>query len=313
MKSTSKSSPRLHKPGVTGSSPVAANYIAERWGDAWVFRGVPDTVYFSWPELSASDLKDAESSPVRFYERKILGTAPKRTGAALDYGRLLHSWHELLVGLDDSPFWDTCELAPDEFVGTTGNLLKKGDEWLAGLAAGKRGLTSIIRDRLWKQTRQILANTAATDLIERRIEPELSMKWTIGQHAMRGRIDGLTESTFYDLKTTSDETPLTTFWRSVLNYKYDLQCAVYGSAAQACHFPPHPLHFIVTQNDYPYACHVVTLPASVIAKAHARMLRLLDDIAERAEWGSWLPSDYGTVTELECPAFMKGEGNGWGE
>jgi len=145
---------------------------------------------------------------------------------------------------------------------------------------------------------------------------------------MRCRCDGATPEVWYDLKTTSDTTPLKTFWRSVLDYQYDLQAAIYEAAAQAAEWPEHSLHFIVTQNAPPHehslhfivtqnapphACHVVTLPRAVTARATERALRLLEELRQRTEWNAWMPTDYGSVTELECPAFMRGEGNGWGE
>jgi hypothetical protein len=94
---------------------------------------------------------------------------------------------------------------------------------------------------------------------------------------------------------------------------YDLQAAIYEAAAQAAEWPEHALHFIVTQNAPPHACHVVTLPPAVTARATERALRLLEELRQRTEWNAWMPTDYGSVTELECPAFMRGEGNGWAE
>ena len=181
------------------------------------------------------------------------------------------------------------------------------------MAPGRIGLTAVDREKLWKQTRQILANPAAKQLIDSRIDAEFCATWDWEGHAMRCRCDGATEELWYDLKTTSDTTPLKTFWRSVLDYQYDLQAAVYESAAEAANWPDHSLHFIVTQNAPPHACHVVTLPRAVTALARDRALRLLDDLQYRREWDSWLPADYGQVVELVCPAFMKGGSDERGE
>jgi hypothetical protein len=149
-------------------------------------------------------------------------------------------------------------------------------------------------------------------LIDARVDAEFSVTWDWAGHAMRCRCDGATVDVWYDLKTTSDTTPLKTFWRAVLDFQYDLQAAVYESAAAAAGWPEHSLHFIVTQSVPPHACHVVTLPPAVTALARERALRLLDELQQRREWGSWLPSDYGHVLELECPAFMKGMNHdGW--
>ena len=215
--------------------------------------------------------------------------------------------------MGEERFWDALDIAPDEFLTATGNLSKKGEDWLAAREPGRIGLTSVDREKLWKQTRQILANPAAKQLIDARVDAEFCVTWDWEGHAMRARIDGATPEVWYDLKTTSDTTPLKTFWRSVLEYQYDLQAAVYESAAEAADWPLHSLHFLVTQNAPPHACHVVTLPAAVMALARDRALRLLDDLQYRKDWDTWLPTDYGRVVELECPAFMKGGSDERGE
>ena len=311
MKTGSDGDHRLHKPGVGGSSPPAATSdrpAPVTRGRAVIHR-VPATEYFGWPQTSASDLKDFNSSPLGYYERKVLGQGTRKQTPALKHGENLHLWHEL----GESRFWDAIEVAPDSYLTATGNLSKKGEDWLAGLEPGRIGLTAVDREKLWKQTRQILANPAAKQLIDARVDAEFCVTWDWEGHAMRCRIDGATPEVFYDLKTTSDTTPLKTFWRSVLEYQYDLQAAVYESAAEAADWPLHSLHFLVTQNAPPHACHVVTLPLSVTARARDRALRLLNDLQYRRDWDSWLPTDYGTVVELECPAFMKGGSDERGE
>ena len=50
-----------------------------------------------------------------------------------------------------------------------------------------------------------------------------------------------------------------------------------------------------------------------MALARDRALRLLDDLQYRKDWDTWLPTDYGRVVELECPAFMKGGSDERGE
>ena len=289
--------------------PLVPGFTASVTRGRAIIHRVPAAEYFGWPQTSASDLKEFHSSPLGYYERKVLGQVTRKQTPALKHGENLHLWHEL----GDERFWDSVELAPAEFLTATGNLSKKGEDWLAGLAPGTLGLTEADRDKLWRQTRQILANPSAAQLIAARVDAEFSVTWDWNGHPMRCRCDGATEDVWYDLKTTSDETPLKTFWRSVLNFQYDLQAAVYESAAEAAAWPPHSLHFIVTQNAPPHACHVVTLPRAVTDLARDRALRLLDELRHRREWDSWLPGDYGQVTELECPAFMTGgtDGHRW--
>ena len=272
---------------------------------------VPEADYFGpeWASrISASDLKTFSSSRLEYYGRKIARTLAPKSSTALREGKLTHSWHEF----GEDRYWDILEICPKEFETATGALSKKGEAWLASITGDKIGITSGEREKVWNQTRGILANPAAVRLMQERVDCEFCIQWMVRGTPMRARIDGATEQYFYDLKTTSDDDVLGTFWSSVRKWKYDLQSAVYGSAAEACDWEPHSMRFIVTQSKPPYHCHVVWLPDAVIRRARDRMLRLLDEIRECTEWDHWLPPDYGHETELYCPPFMHGESNdGW--
>lgn len=332
---------QLPKLDVAGSSPVARSladstaaflppqeaYVRDGGGSTARIFSVPNPragcvichapakEYHQWEENSCSDLKELVASPLGYYLRKIAQSAPPKTSDAMTYGTLVHDWHEetnFPAGDTDS-FFSSIEICPQEFELATGNLSKKGDEWLRSLPAGKRGMTGAMRDRLWQATRQMLANEAARDLFRNRVDTEFCIRTTWNGHPVRGRIDGATEAAFYDLKTTSDPQPLKTFWKSVSAWQYDLQAAFYEELASQAGWPPHSLHFVITQSVFPYACHVVTLPRAVTDKARERVVALLDDLRTRREWGSWYPDDYGRVTELDCPGFMKGGGFDGGE
>lgn len=276
----------------------------------------PAEVYHSRPEPSASDLKLLATCPLEYHYRKNLRSMPKKDSPAMRYGERLHLWHEMLRDGQES-FWDAVEVAADEYHTAAGSLSKKGEEWLASLPPDRIGMTVPERDKLWNQTRQILANPLAKELILNRVDAEFCGRWSIAGTAMRCRIDGATERGgslfFYDLKTTSDDRIKKSWWRSVDLYQYDLQAAVYESFAAAIGLPNEPLRFIVTRNTPPHQCYVVTLPRAVTARAHERVLRLLDELQHRREWDSWLPEEYGQEVELECPAFMYGgvNVNGW--
>ena len=279
---------RLHKPGVAGSSPAAA------------ITHCPAEEYHSWPQISCSQLKDLASSPLGFYLRHVAKTAPPKTSDALSYGTLLHAWAEL----GEKPFWGRVSVAPADLVTATGQLGRAAQQWLAEQPADAIPLSPSQREQLWQQTRQILANTAARELLEQAIDREFNVTWKWHGHEMRCRCDGATEAVWFDLKTTREAEPLRTFWRSVSDWGYDLQSAVYEAAAVAAGWPEHRLRFIVTSNTFPHHCSVVYLPATVVERGRKRALRLLADLRQRMEWGSWLPADYGSVSELECPAHL---------
>lgn len=288
------------------------NAVVSCAGGATLHRGVPEDVYFGssrqpqqcWADrISASDLKEFSTSPLSFYERKFGATLPKRESSALKRGKLLHTWHEKT----DRVFWDTLEIVPPEYETATGAFSKKGEKWLESLAGERVAITKAERDGLWSQTRRILGHRRAAELIDQRVDAEFCLQWLWNGTKMRCRVDGATTDCLYDLKTTSDEDVVGGWWRSAKQWKYDLQAAVYLNGALAADWEPHDLRFIVTQTVHPYGCHVVWLPRGVVARAHKRAERMLEDLRNRMEWDHWMPEDYGEERELYCPDFWKGE------
>ena len=288
---------RLHKPGVAGSSPAAAI------GEA-VISHCPAEEYHSWPQTSCSQLKELASSPLGFYLRYVSKEAPPKSGDALAYGSLLHLWAELLHQGDESAFWDRVAVAASDTVTATGQLGKAAEAWKKKLPPDAIPLAPVTRDQLWSQTRQILHNDAAAELLADSVDKEFNIVWSWQGHDCRCRVDGATASCFYDLKTTREKDPLADFWRAVDDWGYDLQSAMYEVAAVAAGWPAHRMRFIVTSTVWPHHCEVVTLPDGVVRRGRSRCLALLAELQQRREWDSWFPAGYGKVHELKCPKFM---------
>lgn len=290
-----ENSPRLHKPGVAGSSPAAATSE-----DSVRVCHTPAKVYHGWPETSCSQLKELAHSPLSFYLRHILGVAPAKSGESLAYGTLLHLWAEL--GADE--FWRLVAVAPPDVVTATGQLGKAAQAWLQSQPEGAIAVSPADAEKLRAQTEQILANDAARECIEQSVDREFNVRWKWHGYDMRCRCDGATADYWYDFKTTREVDPLQSAWRAVSEWGYDLQSAVYEAAAEACGYPPHRLRFVFTSTVWPHHCAVVTLPEGVVRRGRKRALSLLAELQQRKEWDSWVPSDYGRVHELECPKFM---------
>ena len=291
---------RLHKPGVAGSSPAAASEVSD-----CVIDHCPNEEYHARQEVSCSQLKELAQSPVAFYLRYIRGVAPPKSSEALSFGTLLHLWAE--VGEDS--FWRRVTVAPENVLTATGQFGKAAKEWQASLPAEAIPLAPADQEKLWHQTRQILANDAARAAMENSVDREFNITWRWFGHACRCRVDGATAEFFYDFKTTRDGDPKATFWSSVKQFKYDLQAAMYAAAAVAAGWPPHRMVFIITSTTWPYHCHVARLPEAVIARGRRRCLALLAELRTRKEWDSWTPAEYGEIHELYCPRFMLEEGS----
>lgn len=289
--------PRLHKPGVQGSSPCAAS------NDSVSICHTPAHIYHQWQEISCSNLKELARSPVAFYERVIAKISPHAHSASMEYGTLLHLWGEL----GEEKFWDVCKTYPSEVLTASGAIGKDAKAWLASQPEGTVICTPDDMEKLRAQTRQILANPAAANLLSATIDNEFNVKFQWSGHACRCRCDGATEKVWWDLKTTREANPLKTAYRAVAEFNYDLQAAFYGEAARQCGWPQDMrLHFIFTSTTWPYLSAVVVLPPDVMERGRLRCLQLMHELRERRDWNQWLPNDYGEVHELECPAWMRG-------
>jgi hypothetical protein len=53
-----------------------------------------------------------------------------------------------------------------------------------------------------------------------------------------------------------------------------------------------------------FQCHAVTLPRSLVTRATIRMNELLADLRMCREMESFLPDDYGQITELFVPSHL---------
>ena len=241
---------RLHKPGVAGSSPAAASSV--------IVSHEPAEEYHLWKEVSCSQLKELRSSPLAFYFRHVARETPPKSGEALAYGSLLHLWAELT----DAEFWKRAAVAPASVCTTAGAIGAKGKDWAKTLDPAAIPISPADAEKLRPQTREVLKNKASRELLENAVDREFNVRWEWDGHKVRCRVDGATESCFYDLKTTRDKDPLESFQWSVRDYGYHLQAAMYGSAAVAAGWPEHRMVFIVTSTTFP-ATMALTAAVSV--------------------------------------------------
>ena len=288
--------PRLHKPGVTGSSPVAANRIEIDHAPAEDHHGREGT--------STSQLKLLRESPVAFYERFVAKIPQKGYSSdSLEYGSLLHLWAE--VG--EERFWPRVVRPPDSLVTAAGALSAAGKKWLSTLEPDQIPLCPADEAKLRPQTLRLLGCPAVQEIIRDTVDVEFNVQWKWGSHACRGRIDGRTSRFLFDWKTTRDKHPSSQWWRSALEFGYPLQAAMYGHAASLAGWPDEPLRFIVTSTVYPYDCCVRWLPPQVVEHGKRECLRLLDELQMRRDFDHWESSDSQSACELYFPAYaLKG-------
>lgn len=287
---------RLPKPVVEGSNPFARS-------DSVSVCHTPAHLYHGWQEPSCSQLKQLRESPLAFYHRYVRREAPPKSSSSLTYGSLLHTWAEI----GDAEFWRRAIAPPDSLVTATGALSKKGEEWLAGIDPDRIPVCPADESKLRPQTQALLANPEVQRIIADTVDAEFNVRWQWNGHKVRARVDGATSEYFYDWKTTRDEAPARTWFRSVLDFGYHLQSAMYADAACALGYPMHRMRFIVTSTVWPYECHVCVLPERIIEAGRVACLRLLDELQTRLEWDCWQRLDSQEVCELYFPNWVRPE------
>jgi hypothetical protein len=293
---------RLHKPGVAGSSPAAAISYE------------PAEVYFDGPSWAArtncSSLKELDASAVGYYRRYVAKTAPPKTSAAFDLGKLLHTWAEVIDGLDPTPFWRRVHAAPAAHVTATGQLAKSAAEWIATLPADAIPMAPAVKSSLEAQTEELLRNPAVVDLLLEVKQREFNIAFSIGSHECKCRVDGATSDFAFDWKTTRDTDPHDTFDFAAADFRYDLQAAFYLLGLMQAGWPRHRMRFIATSTTYPHHNCVMVLPQGVQDAAERRVHELLRELDQRRVLDWWTPTYYGEVVEMKSRRFAKG-GRGW--
>lgn len=264
----------------------------------------PAEEYHGWPEVSCSQLKALRESPLAFYWRFIAKQHAGPKSDSLAYGTLLHTWAEL--GPDE--FWPKVVVAPDSLVTATGAFSAKAKDWLANIEPGLIPVSPADKEKLTAQTDALLANKQVRKIVEARVDAEFNIRTTWNGHAIRCRVDGATPEYFYDWKTTRDFAPQREWWRSVMQFGYHLQSAMYQHCALQCGWPPHRMRFIVTSTVWPHECGVYVLPEALIAKGERECLRLLEELRQRLDWNVWHSVDSDEASELPVPSYvLRGE------
>ena len=289
--------PGLHKPGVAGSSPAAATFSVRENEPITEYHG--DKSWFS--KSSLWDLK--KQGPQVFFARHISGVETSSPQSeSLARGTLVHQWAEL----GDRAFTDLVTIIPADVLGAEGRRTQATAKWLAEEQAkgpGRIFLKQEEFDSIKAQTDAIRANPIFDDLSAATTHREVSIRWRdVGSNLpLKCRPDAIAGSTIWDIKTTRDERPLESFWKSVVDYGYGLQAVLYMEGCRAAGFKVEDFVFLVTSTVPPFACHAVRLPARLLTKERKALRKVIAEVQMRIECDHWLPSDAGKVTELFVP------------
>lgn len=203
-------------------------------------------------------------------------------------------------------FWSSIVEVPDEFTTESGTLSlgKAATAWRQSLPAGQTPLTRVTALSIRFQLDSVYRNRAARELIEQSKWREFSVRWATEEgHRLRCRPDMATPTEWIDFKTTREVNPLQTWHRSVRDYGYGWQNAVYRLGLRAAGWPDAPIHYIVSSTVPPFTCEVVVLPERFVLDRMAEVLNVLDEIQLRTDADYWLPDGYGQIHELSIPGY----------
>jgi exodeoxyribonuclease VIII len=263
-----------------------------------VHRGVPAPTYHTWDAASNSRLGKLKRSPAHL--RASLDEAPGKESPALKIGRAVHA-----AVLEPEVF------AADWVAGPPGDRRTKEVRYVWEELEAKFGAEYVlkpadyamacrVRDSVW-------ARRSARALLDGDGDLELSMVWQDPDTGLlcKGRYDRLSPllagGTIVDLKTTQDAS-LFAFERSIFNFGYHRQAAMYLDAAEALGVAVEHYTIIAVEKAPPYEVAVYRLTEGAVDGGREELKPLLATYAECQSTGHW-PGYADRVRDISLPPW----------
>lgn len=293
---------RLHKPGVAGSSPAAATLQFSEPIEAYH----SDREWWSKSQLWAL----RSQGPLYFKKRFLAHSIPSPQSDSLARGTLVHEWAEQGAGV----WWGRVAIVPPEFIGANGALLKAGQAWRDSLPPDAIALKQFEVESYRAQFAQLRGNAVFRRLTEETEHREFSIRGVCQDSGLqiRCRPDAATEWCLWDLKTTRDQQPLKTFHKSVHDYGYGFQAALYLKLARLAGFSPSQFVFVVSSTVPPFECHAVVLPQAYLEQSDRQVTETCRDLVSRLALDHWQCPEAGQLTELFMPHWTMEDSNATG-
>ena len=268
--------------------------------------GEPVSEYHADREYVSSSLLAAwwRGGPAAYRAAYLRPHDDSSATTSLERGTLVH----LCLEIGPAEFWRRVTAVPSEHLTDSGAISsgKAATAWRRSLPPDAIPLPDAVSLSISDQIAEIYRNSAARELIEQSIWREWSVRWTTEEgHRLRCRFDMATPEVWCDVKTTREASPLRRWHRSVREFFYGHQSAVYRMGMRAAGWPDSPIRYLLTSTVPPYTCHVATLPERYVADCTREVTAALDEIALRTEADWWLPDGYGQVHELWMPGYSE--------
>jgi hypothetical protein len=196
-------------------------------------------------------------------------------------------------------------VAPESVLGKDGRRAGNAyKEWEAdALKQGKIPCNEEYRFKLATMAESLLGCPPARKCVEETTETQVSLFFETNGHPVRVRPDGCTPGYWWDLKTTSSSWDQ--LYRSIFDYGYAMQEALYVRGAMALGLDWHRMPFVFVRSVPPFDCHTFWLPMDVVEEAGKQLDRTLELIRLRRLTGEYMPADHGEITELSIPQWAR--------
>lgn len=217
-----------------------------------------DAEYFARSEMSKHSLDEFAKNPYAFFERRKAGIHADEDTDALRIGRVVHT-----AVLEPFRFAHEYVLQPEHIK------IRRGKDWDA-FKFENEGREIIKADESFLAkgiAAAIEKNETARKLINACVVRESAIIWRESKDddyeiPMRAKVDFMSPNlaVLGDLKTTTDASP-EAFMKDCDTFGYDIQAAVYISAARALGRDPKCFAFLVVEKTYPFTTAIYTFDA----------------------------------------------------
>lgn len=208
---------------------------------------------------------------------------------------------DLVTGmLDGKQFKDLVVVPPAEVLSASGARSGKAyKEW----AATQTGVicTADQAEQFKWMVNGMVGNDAVHRLMSQTTETQVSAFFEVDGHKCKVRPDACTPTLWWDLKTTSHGWDR--IYRSVVDYGYDMQAALYQWGAEALGWPEFRMPFVFVQTVPPYGCRAFVLPEQMVENARERLKSVMEQVRLRRSTGMYMPAESNEIVELEIPGW----------
>ena len=259
-----------------------------------MWQQITDEEYFNEHSsyLSSTDLRRLLRSPAHYKNPQIIDSP------ALAFGSLAHTF-VLEPHLAEARYRPRAEVDGRTKEG------KQVREWEAALSASQ-GVKFVSRadyDAAINIAAAVRSHLGATELLSNGFAEVAGILADYQGVNVRIKPDYRSSTAIVDLKTTQDARS-DAFTRSILNYGYDVQAALYVDVAAAIDGMKRDFYWVAVEKDAPYAVAVYKASDEMLQRGREQYTRAIELYKECAALDLW-PAYSQQVTTIELPGWAK--------